>query len=118
MIPSSGHWYAVLSSRELGTRPVGKTRFGERLVFWRDQAGAAACAIDRCPHRGAALSLGEVRHGAISCPYHGFEFTREGACSRVPAEGPDWPIPEHFRVATRTVREAQDLVWMWHGPPP
>ncbi|SVB27461.1 uncharacterized protein METZ01_LOCUS180315, partial [marine metagenome] len=40
---SSGHWYAVLSSRELSTRPVGKTRFGENLVFWRDTGGKPVC---------------------------------------------------------------------------
>jgi len=113
---SAGHWHAVLSSRELSSRPVGKERFGTRLVFWRDGTGQPACAHDRCPHRGAALSLGQVNNGAIACPYHGFEFDRDGACVRVPAEGPDWQIPAHLRVGTLPVREAQDLVWLWQGP--
>ncbi|MGI9329516.1 MAG: Rieske 2Fe-2S domain-containing protein [Gammaproteobacteria bacterium] len=113
---SGGHWYAVLSSRELAETPVGKERFGTRLVFWRDATGQPACAEDRCPHRGAALSLGQVNNGAIACPYHGFEFQPDGRCTRVPAEGRDWPIPEHFATRPRVVRESQDFIWLWRGP--
>jgi phenylpropionate dioxygenase-like ring-hydroxylating dioxygenase large terminal subunit len=65
MALSSGHWYPVLSSRELKTGPVAKTRFGERLVFWRDSSDRATCFDDRYAHRGAALSLGKVSGGAI-----------------------------------------------------
>ena len=84
---SCGHWYPVLGSRELGRKPVAKTRFGRRLVFWRDGEGRAACVEDRCAHRGAALSLGRVSDGAIECPFHGFRFAPDGACVRVPVEG-------------------------------
>jgi phenylpropionate dioxygenase-like ring-hydroxylating dioxygenase large terminal subunit len=116
MTLSPGHWYAVLSSRELDPGPVSKVRFGERLVFWRDAAGAPACLIDRCPHRGAALSLGAVVNGRVACPYHGFEFDGAGRCLKIPPEGPDWPIPAHFQARPRPVREGQDFIWLWRGP--
>ncbi|MER5617797.1 Rieske (2Fe-2S) protein [Streptomyces sp. NPDC002215] len=29
-----------------------------------------------CPHRGVALRLGQVRDGALECPYHGWLFER------------------------------------------
>jgi phenylpropionate dioxygenase-like ring-hydroxylating dioxygenase large terminal subunit len=116
MTLSAGHWYAALSSRELGSRPVAKTRFGERLVFWRNGAGNPACLLDRCPHRGAALSLGEVCDGNVACPYHGFQFDARGRCQRVPVEGPDWAIPGHFNAQAWPVREQQQYVWLWRGP--
>lgn len=112
---SSGHWYAVLSSRELGKRPVGKTRFGEHLVFWRDGYGKAVCFDNRCPHRGADLSLGRLRDGTLACPYHGFRYDASGRCVEVPAEG-TWHIPEHFCAETRQVQEQHDFVWLWRGP--
>jgi phenylpropionate dioxygenase-like ring-hydroxylating dioxygenase large terminal subunit len=113
--PSSGHWYAVVSSRELGRRPLAKTRFSERLVFWRDAAGRPACVADRCAHRGAALSLGEVRDGEIVCPFHGLRYAPDGRCTRAPTEGA-WPVPETLCVARHTVREGDGMVWLWRGP--
>jgi phenylpropionate dioxygenase-like ring-hydroxylating dioxygenase large terminal subunit len=113
---SSGHWYAVLSSGELRQRPVAKIRFGESLVFWRAADGIPACLADRCPHRGAALSLGELVNGAVACPYHGFQFAPDGRCLRVPAEGDHWVIPAHLRARALPVRESQGFVWLWRGP--
>jgi len=112
---SSGHWYAVLSSRELSTRPVGKTRFGKNLVFWRDTGGKPVCFDNRCPHRGAELSLGRLRDGTLACPYHGFRFDPSGRCVEVPAEGA-WHIPEHLRAEVRQVHEKHGFVWLWRGP--
>lgn len=113
---SSGHWYVVLSARELKSRPLARTRFGQRLVFWRDSDGKPACLLDRCPHRGAALSLGDCTGDNIACPYHGFQFDGLGYCQRVPAEGRDFKIPAHFRASAFTVGESQDYIWLWTGP--
>lgn len=113
---SSGHWYPVLSSRELGRKPVAKTRFGDRLVFWRAGSGEAQCMADRCAHRGAALSLGKVCGDSIECPFHGFRFATDGRCVRVPAEGDDWRIPVNLRVDVRSVAESDGYVWAWRGP--
>ncbi len=62
-------WYVVLESDEVGDHPVGVTRLGEKMVFWRDQAGKVHAAVDRCPHRGAALSVGKIQKGGI-CNVH------------------------------------------------
>ncbi len=113
---SSGHWYAVVSSRELKGSPVAKTRFGERLVFWRDDSGQPVCFEDRCAHRGAALSLGTVRDGQIVCPFHGLCYDPTGRCVRVPPEG-DRAIPGSLKVPTRPVAEGDGMVWLWRGPP-
>jgi phenylpropionate dioxygenase-like ring-hydroxylating dioxygenase large terminal subunit len=29
-------WYALIESKQVKTRPVGITRMGEKLVFWRE----------------------------------------------------------------------------------
>ena len=113
---SRGHWYPVLSTREIKARPVAKMRFGRRLVFWRGVENEVVCLEDRCAHRGAALSLGKVTDGAIECPFHGFCFDKHGKCIRVPAEGESWEIPEHFRVTAYPVREGGGYIWTWRGP--
>ncbi len=51
-------WHPVLASWEVAANPVGITRLGENIVVWRDAEGQVHALEDRCPHRGARLSLG------------------------------------------------------------
>lgn len=64
--------------------PVAKTwefRNNCKVVFFRQREvgifrhGDEYFAIDNlCPHRQAALSLGEVEDGVVVCPYHQARF--------------------------------------------
>jgi len=51
-------WYPVAPSWQVGNAPIGVTRLTERIVLWRDASGNVNALEDRCPHRGARLSLG------------------------------------------------------------
>jgi len=66
---------------------------------------------DRCPHRGAALSLGRVVGGQLQCAYHGWCFDGGGACRRVPAL-PDFVPPAGHAVASFSCVEAHGLIWV------
>ena len=109
-------WYAILDSREVPSgSPSAFRRMGRDLVFWRNAAGEVRAADDRCPHRGAAMSIGTVSEGCLTCPFHGFRFDDDGACTHIPAH-PDRSISPKMRLATMPVREAHGLVWAWSGP--
>ncbi len=108
-------WYVVLESNEVGNRSVGVTRLGERLVFWRDQAGKVCTAVDRCPHRGVALSAGAIENEHLQCPFHGFEFDSTGKCVLVPANGRSGVVPNALRLKTYPTYEAQGFIWIWWG---
>ena len=110
-------WYVVLESNEVRTRPIGITRLGENLVFWRDQAGVVSAAVDRCPHRGVALSVGKVLDGQLQCPFHGFEFDASGKCTLIPANGRNGVIPNALQLNTYPTYEAHGLIWLWWGTP-
>lgn len=84
-------WYVVLESKEVGKKPLGVLRMGEKLVFWRDNQGVVHCAIERCPHRGAALSKGTVLEGRLQCPFHGNCFC---PCGRSPYPALSAFLPE------------------------
>jgi phenylpropionate dioxygenase-like ring-hydroxylating dioxygenase large terminal subunit len=108
-------WYVVLESNEVGNHPVGVTRLGERLVFWRDQAGKVYSAVDRCPHRGVALSAGVIEKEHLQCPFHGFEFDSSGKCLLIPANGRNGVVPAAMRLNTYPTYEAHGFIWIWWG---
>ncbi len=110
------HWYVVLESRELPAgRPVGVTRLGRSMVFWRGTDGVARCVHDCCCHRGASLALGELCGDEIACPFHGFVHSGDGRVSLIPANGRAAPVGDQYRVEAWPVREAHGFVWLWFG---
>ena len=55
-----GRWYVVAKSGDLPSGAVRAIKALDReLVVWRGADGQVRCLEDRCPHRGARLSLGE-----------------------------------------------------------
>lgn len=116
MIPKM--WYIVLAGREVPKhKPLGAMRLGKKLVFWRDSQGKVTCQEDRCCHRGVQLSIGQVIGDCIECPFHGFQFQADGACSLIPSNGKAAKVPKSFRVKTYPVEEAHGWIWMYNGLP-
>ena len=108
-------WYIVLSSKEVREEPVGVTRFGEKLAFWRDTKGVVHCISDVCCHRGASISHGKVKNDFIMCPFHGFEYDSSGTVRLIPANGKVSPIPKNFAVKPYKTRELANFIWVWYG---
>ena len=68
---------------ELTGNPQAVEIAGEKLVVFRSSEDHWHALLDRCPHRGAALSLGTVTDdGSLQCRYHGWRFRGDGACAR------------------------------------
>ena len=117
MIPNQ--WYVVLSSGQVKPgRPVGVTRLGEKLVFWRDRQGAVHALQDFCPHRGVALSGGKLAGDQIQCPFHGFEYDASGRCTLLPAIGHSTPVPRQFQAQAYRTCEAHGLIFLYWGEAP
>ena len=91
--------------------PLAVGLFGQDLVLWRPEGGAAVAFADQCPHRGARLSLGFVRDGELQCPYHGWRFDPAGICVRVPAL-PAFAPPVGHAATSFAVREEHGLLWV------
>ena len=111
-------WYVLLESKEVKSTPVGVTRMGEKMVFWRDGGDIVHCAVDKCPHRGVQLSLGQVVGGVLQCPFHGFEYDPGGKCILVPANGRGGVIPATLQLKIYPTHEAHGFIWVWWGQDP
>ncbi len=108
-------WYAVMNSYEVKSKPVGVTRFNEKLVLWREDNGKLNCICDRCCHRGASLELGRINNNHLACPFHGFEYDGSGKVVVIPAMGRKYEVPERYRIESYHVAEKADLIWIWYG---
>ena len=116
MIPNQ--WYIILESKEVKHgKPIGLTRFGEKLVAWRDARGQLSVMRDLCPHRGVALSAGAIRGDCIECPFHGFQYDTTGRCTLVPANGRTAEPPKALHVNAYHAEEAHGFVYVWYGAP-
>ena len=104
-------WHPVAQSSEVVDAPLSVQLLNEAVVLWRNADGQTQAFVDRCPHRGARLSMGRVENGHLECPYHGWQFTSGGQCIKVPAV-PDFTPPASQRVKAFEVQEAYGLVWV------
>jgi phenylpropionate dioxygenase-like ring-hydroxylating dioxygenase large terminal subunit len=110
-------WHPVARSVEVGTSPHAITLLERQLVLWRTPSGQVFAAADRCPHREAPLSEGEVHDGCLVCPYHGWTFGDEGRCVKVPSANPGVPAPPKAHLQPFHSAERYGLVWVCLGTP-
>ena len=105
------HWHPVALDSAVGAQPVAVQLLDEALVLWRDDQGAVQAWQDRCPHRGAALSMGCVRDGQLECAYHGWRFAGGGQVVVVPAL-PGFVPPASHRATVFAAMVRYGLVWV------
>ncbi|CAA6662265.1 unnamed protein product [Spirodela intermedia] len=102
-------WYPLYLTAEMpDDAPLGLTVFHKQLVVYRDGGGVIRCYEDRCPHRLAKLSEGQLVDGRLECLYHGWQFEGDGHCLPEGAK-----IPLAACAKTYEVRDSQGVLWVW-----
>lgn len=108
-------WTPLIEARRVGRSPVGVKLAGEPLVLFRGAGGRIGALIDRCPHRGAALSLGRrCEDGSLECPFHGWRFNTAGANQHVPLD-PGAKL-ELLGATPVPARQIGEMVWVYTAP--
>ena len=110
-------WHPVAFARDLVSEPFPALVLDEPLVLWRDSGGTAHAFSDLCIHRGTALSLGSVRDDEIVCPYHGWRYGTDGACTLIPQLEDPKRIPRKARAAAFSCQERYGMVWVMLDEP-
>jgi phenylpropionate dioxygenase-like ring-hydroxylating dioxygenase large terminal subunit len=109
-------WYPVTFIQDLPeNRPYSFSLYDEPFVLFRDGQGQLVCLIDRCPHRAAKLSDGQIIEGKLECLYHGWQFGNEGQCLHIPQLPTDAKIPVNACIKSFQVVERQGMIWVWAG---
>lgn len=120
-------WVRAADAAEIPPGTMRTCQVGERrIVVCRSEDGELHALRDTCPHRGVALSAGEMVHPvtspgyrryaldrsrtALRCPWHGYEFdVRDGRVDTVAG----------MRVRCYRVREREGVIEVdaASGPP-
>jgi len=107
-------WYVAAWSSELGRSLFSRRILGEPVVMFRTTDGTPVAFVDRCPHKLAPLSRGELVGDLLQCGYHGMQYDSSGKCVRVPGQP---PIPPAARLRKFALFEKYNAVWLWAGDP-
>jgi len=107
-----GQWYILAKSSQLADKPLGVRALGRDLVLWRGEDNMVRCLDDRCPHRGAPLSRGQMAGNHVACQYHGVQVDGDGVIARVPALA-NCALEGRKAVQAYMVEEHEDGVFVY-----
>jgi vanillate O-demethylase monooxygenase subunit len=107
-------WWVAAFSDEIGRDLLGRWLLDTPVLLYRTEDGRAVAIENRCPHRGAPLSLGCLKGDEVECGYHGFRFDPRGASTYVPSMKA--PLAA-ARIRTFPVIEQPPYVWIYLGDP-
>jgi phenylpropionate dioxygenase-like ring-hydroxylating dioxygenase large terminal subunit len=93
-------------------KPTAALILDQPLVFYRQRDGRIVALEDRCPHRLAPLSMGQVEGDDLRCLYHGVKFNAAGECLEVPGST---TRPKALCARAWPVVERQSAVFVWMG---
>ncbi|CAA6667681.1 unnamed protein product [Spirodela intermedia] len=107
-------WYPVAFSRDLKEDTmVPIDCFEEPWVIFRGKDGRPGCVQNSCAHRACPLDLGSVKEGRIQCPYHGWEYSTDGKCQKMPSTK-----MLNVRIKSLPCFEHEGMIWVWPGSDP
>ncbi len=77
----------------------------DSIIMVRQEDGTVKAFFNSCPHRGSLITEAPEGHVAhFKCPYHGWEFGRDGVVTAVPDEE---DFPQGSPCGKRSLREMQ-----------
>ncbi|KAJ6939267.1 hypothetical protein NC651_005642 [Populus alba x Populus x berolinensis] len=107
-------WYPVAFSTDLkDDTMVPIDCFEESWVLFRGKDGKPGCLRNTCAHRACPLHLGSVNEGRIQCPYHGWEYSTDGKCEKMPSTR-----LLDVKVKSLPCFEQEGMIWIWPGSDP
>ncbi len=109
------NWYIACTSKELKKKPIRRVIYDTPLVLFRTTKGVS-CLEDKCLHRHAPLSEGELEGENLRCPYHGWTFDQQGVLTNIPSEGPHFLENKSKRCVKKFFAvERDECIWVWMG---
>tara|TARA_B100001113_G_scaffold353592_1_gene358557 strand:- start:2083 stop:3312 length:1230 start_codon:yes stop_codon:yes gene_type:complete len=105
-----GTWLPIGSKVSLPNKSRLKIANKNYVVWNNPKTLKWSLLKDACPHRLAPLSQGRIdsQTGCIECPYHGWQFTEDGNCTKIPQSKSN---EQGKDVESMNIMETGDLLW-------
>jgi cholesterol 7-dehydrogenase len=111
-------WFSLCSADRVKMGQVIEVdAFGQRYAVYRGQDGQIGVMDAYCPHLNANLAYGKVKGNNLECPFHGWQFNKEGKCAHIPYTDklPAYEPTQYY------FQETWGLILLWRhsaGEPP
>ncbi|CAB3745541.1 Dicamba O-demethylase, oxygenase component [Paraburkholderia sediminicola] len=105
-------WYVAAFSHEVTRKPLQRTIMDEPIVLYRTEENEPKAMWGLCAHRNYPLAEGTLVGDELQCPYHGYRYSVDGLCTRIPGQN---NCPKNFRQRTYPCVERAGFVWLWMG---
>ncbi|XP_050230239.1 chlorophyllide a oxygenase, chloroplastic [Mercurialis annua] len=107
-------WYPVAFTTDMkDDTMIPIDCFEEPWVLFRGKDGKPGCIQNTCAHRACPLHLGSVNEGRVQCPYHGWEYTTDGQCEKMPSTK-----MRSVKIKSLPCFEQEGMIWVWPGSDP
>jgi phenylpropionate dioxygenase-like ring-hydroxylating dioxygenase large terminal subunit len=107
-------WYCAALSAEITRAPLARIFLDQPVVMYRKGDGTAVALEDRCCHRRAPLSRGQVEGDNLRCGYHGLLYEPGGRVIWAPGQE---KLPAGAQVKAYPFVEKHGWAWIWMGDP-
>jgi len=106
-------WFQVAWSADIKPGDVRRMKYFDReMIGWRTSSGEPVVMDAYCEHLGAHLGYGgHVEGEVIQCPFHGWQWNKEGRNVCIPYEN----RPNRGRrIRSYPVAERNESIYIWH----
>ncbi len=112
--PYPNGWFKLCDVADLANgNIVSVTALGMDLVVFQGRESGRIGVLDAfCPHLGAHLGEGgKVTGDCLQCPFHGWEFAADGACTKIPYSNAAVPKTARAQIFRHTIY--MQMVFLW-----
>jgi cholesterol 7-dehydrogenase len=106
-------WYRICNSIDVTVGQVKHVCYvGEELAVFRGEDGTVGVLDAFCPHLGANIAVdGKVVGNCIQCPFHLWEFNRDGQCTSIPYCD---KVPTNAKTKSWVCVEKYNMIMVWY----
>lgn len=110
--PFPNGWFSLCSADSVKKGKVIEVdALGQKFAVFRGEDGKVGVLDVYCPHLNANLAHGCVKGNNLVCPFHAWEFGKDGKCEHIPYSD---KVPSAASTKSWICKENWGLILVWY----